>query len=80
MIERIKSGTKPTDILLEIKAKNPGFRNFDLSNAFRENFEGVSSEAIQAIWYWKRGGRMGGYDDEQLDAILMKAFEEAGLL
>ena len=81
MIERIKAGVKPTDILRELNAKNPEMNNYELSDIFHENFIGISGEAKQAIWYWKEGRKSeGGYSDNQLDEILMKALREAGLL
>ena len=80
MLDRIKKGTRPTEILREIIAENPSMRNFDLSREFCGLFEGISMDAIQAIWHWKGGGRVGGYDDEELDAILLKALREGGFI
>jgi hypothetical protein len=81
MIERINNGTTPTEIFREILASDPELNNYELARIFSANFERISGEAIQAIWYWnsgRRGGRMGGHDDDELDAILMEKLQEAG--
>lgn len=78
MIERIKNGTRPTEILKEIREKNPKFQNYDLAIAFFENLGGISGEATQAIWHWKNGREKGGFEDEELDQILIGALKEAG--
>lgn len=62
MIERIKNGTKPTEIFREIFSNNPKLSNYELATMFHAEFERISIEAIQAIWYWKSGrrGQKGG--------------------
>jgi hypothetical protein len=80
MIERIKSGTKPTEILEEIKARNPEYRNHDLATAFVQMIGVSSLDITQAIWYWKRYRPTGGFDDEQLDAVIIAVLKSLGLI
>ena len=58
----------------------PAVAKLSLGMEFCGPLEGISMGAIQAIWHWKGGGRAGGYDDEELDAILLKEFHEGGFI
>ena len=83
MIERIKSGANPTAIFREIFSNNPGLSNYELARMFSANFDRISGEAIQAIWYWKsgrRGEKGRGCNDDELNAILIEKLQEAGYL
>jgi hypothetical protein len=83
MIERIKNGTKPTEIFREIFSNNAELSNYELATMFRAEFERISIEAIQAIWYWKSGRsgqKGGGFNDDDLNMVLMLNLQEAGYL
>jgi predicted house-cleaning NTP pyrophosphatase (Maf/HAM1 superfamily) len=83
MLERIKTGANPTELFREIFSKNPELSNYDLAEMFRADFEKISGEAIQAIWYWRsgRGGQKGGgYNDDQLNLFLIEKLQESGYL
>jgi hypothetical protein len=82
VIDRIKSGTKPSEIFREILSNEPEFNNFDLARIFIREFPRFSTEAVQAIWYWKSGRRLdgGALDDDELDAIVILNLQETGYL
>ena len=83
MIERIKNGTKPTDIVREILSHNQEINNYELATMFRAEFRRISMEATQAIWYWKSGRagqKGGGCSDDDLNVVLIRNLQEAGYL
>jgi hypothetical protein len=83
MIERIKSGTKPTEIFREIFSQNLELSNYELAQMFESEFQRISSEAIQSIWYWKSGRagqKGGGFNDDDLNTGLILWLQEAGYL
>lgn len=82
-MERIKRGTKPTEVFREIFSKNPELSNYELATMFRSEFGRISLEAIQAIWYWKsgrHGQKGGGFNDDDLNTVLILNLQEAGYL
>ena len=80
IVERLQSGTKPTQILREMKAANPRIGNHELARNFCEWLGGAPIDAVRAIWYWKDGGKAYGYDDEKVDANVMQALREENLI
>lgn len=82
MLDRIKSGTKPSVIFREILLTKPELNNRDLARIFIREFPRSSTEAVQAIWYWKSGRRLdgGALDDNQMNAILILNLQETGYL
>jgi len=83
MFERIKSGTKPTDIFREIFSTDIELDNYELATMFQKEFEHISLDAIQGIWYWKSGRsgeKGGGYNDDELNAVLISDLQKAGYL
>jgi len=83
MIERLKNGTKTTEIFREIFSNNPELSNYELATMFRAEFRQISMEATQAIWYWKSGRsgqKGGGFNDDELNAVLILILQEAGYL
>ena len=80
MIQRIKNGEKPTDLLEEIKASNREFGNHDLASAFVKIIGYSSLDIIQPIWYWKRYRKSGGHGDDELDKIIIAVLKEAGII
>ena len=80
MIQRIKDGARPTEILEEIKTRHPEFGTHDLATAFTEIVGVKSLDIIQPIWYWKRYRKTGGWDDDQLDAIIIAVLKHLGAI
>jgi len=83
MIERIKNGTKPSEIFREIFSKNPELNNYQLATMFDSEFGRIPLSAIQSIWYWKSGRpgqKGGGFNDDELNAVLILCLQEAGYL
>lgn len=80
MMKDILFGSKPTTVFKAMLTLNPMLTNGDISSEFKEEFLEVDSEAIQAIWHWRRPGRDSGVEDERIDAILLHHLKEAGYL
>lgn len=76
----ILSGTKPTAVFKEMLARKPSLTNADISSEFREEFIAVNSEAVQAIWHWRRPGLDRGVDDDRIDEIVLHHLRIAGYL
>lgn len=80
MMKDILLGSKPTTVFKALLERNPSLTNADISSDFKEQFINVDSEAIQAIWHWRRPGREQGVVDERIDEILLHHLKEAGYL
>jgi hypothetical protein len=77
-MDRIIQGYAPTSIFKEMLVGEPSLTNADIARAFFSRFEDVSTEAVQAIWHWKRPGRIHGLSDQELDKILLQYLRGAG--
>jgi len=81
ILERIKQGLRPTQILKEHKQKHPGKRNEDLADWFAEEMQTVFPHATDSIERWGHGREPGnGIDDDLLDRIVLADLREGGLL
>ena len=80
MMQKIRSGTKPTDVFKELLAANPSFSKSDISANFIEEFPDVDSVASQVIWNWRKPGQDRGVEDARIDEILLHHLKEAGYL
>lgn len=74
MIERIRAGVKPSEILRELKEQNPDADKWELSSFFLDEFPNAPVAAVQAIWYWQDGLSDDALDKE-LRAILLEGKE-----
>jgi len=81
ILERIKQGLRPTQILKEHKQKHPGKRNEDVADWFAEQIQVASGHAIHCIDSWGHGRAPGnGIDDDYLDRIILADLREIGQL
>jgi hypothetical protein len=52
--------------------------NYRLAEILADEFVGLSGEAVQLVWHWRGPTRKQGLSDENLDALLVPLFLEAG--
>jgi len=71
----------PTVIFREMRRQNPDLQGFRLANQFADFFNAeIDGWALHAIVYWHETRDEGGYTDDELDEILLKALNEAGVV
>ena len=80
MLKNILDGELPSSVFKKMLVENPALTNIDLSNLFANEFENLNSQAAQLVWHWQRPGKQQGLSDENLDALLLNFFQEAGYL
>lgn len=52
--------------------------NYRIAEILADEYEMLSSLAMQLVWHWKSPARRQGLSDENLDAQLVPLFVEAG--
>jgi hypothetical protein len=81
IVERIKAGTRPTEILREQKANHPDMTSHNLASWLAEQIGlGMTGAAFHAIWWWKGSRENGTRDDAYVDAAVLASLRHDGLL
>ncbi|GGY85328.1 hypothetical protein GCM10011613_33070 [Cellvibrio zantedeschiae] len=80
MLKNILDGEAPSSVFKQMIVDNPALTNIDLSNSLANEFDNLNSQAAQLVWHWQRPGKQQGLSDENLDALLLNFFQEAGYL
>lgn len=78
LMKDILEGRSPASIFKQCLLANPSLTNADISASFKEQFDLVSTDAMQAIWHWQRPGSNRGVDDKRVDQLLFHYLVEAG--
>jgi hypothetical protein len=80
MLERILQGDLPSSVFKTLIETDSSITNFQIDEMLGNEFIELSSEAIQLVWHWKGPNKTQGLSDENLDALLLQFFKDAGYL
>ena len=78
MLKSILAGQAPSRVFRQVFSSEPAMDNCRLAEMLADEYMGLSGEAVQLVWHWRSPGRTQGLSDENLDALLVPLFLEAG--
>lgn len=78
MLKSILAGQAPSRVFRQVFLSEPAMDNYRLAEMLADQYVRLSGEAVQLVWHWRSPSRKQGLSDENLDAILVPLFLEAG--
>lgn len=78
MLKSILAGQAPSQVFRQVFSSELVMDNYRLAEMLADEYVELSGEAVQLVWHWKSPAKMQGLSDENLDALLVPLFLEAG--
>ncbi len=80
MFSEVLNGVPPSEVLKKFLEDHSGVDNYSLADMFHKEFPALSGDARQIIWHWKSPKESRGLSDENMNALMIRLFKEAGYL